>query len=501
MEIVIIRSRIHTEHDAVAFSGCGRGERGFGDGERDVEGGPGCAAVGGRFDAGDVDYGMRHCVKWANPVGGKARQAAERLVSRVSQMSKANKAQWAKWGQPAKAPQKKEQSATAPSGLQTATGRPFPTPPSTLPSVSFTPKDPRWKELQDSFTDPASKPSLPSSSPAKVAPTRIPITAPPTGYLDLSSISQASMDSPIPSTNPGFRLLLKMGWKEGTGLGRTFEGRVDPIRIEVKEDFLGLGKQSELDYYHESSTAARRELTSEIIARETDEQRLAREAEASKRELIKQEIRDVTRAFFCELCGKGYAKVSEWENHESSYDHHHRKRLAELKEHTRKMIPDEEKKRKREEKEREREERELKRLMGIVEKKGANSGAPGQSASAVAPVTEGFEKSTADGLNSTVDSAGRTIGTSGWTTVPPEPAQQSGWNTVPEPQRTSGWTTVSSEPIAQPNGWSAVHSVETKDIEASNQMDRGWAEPNQPPNNSSKLIAPIKPMKFSLLGK
>lgn len=35
--------------------------------------------------------------------------------------------------------------------------------------------------------------------------------------------------------------------------------------------------------------------------------------------------------FYCDLCRKGYARISELEVHETSYDHHHRKRAADLK--------------------------------------------------------------------------------------------------------------------------------------------------------------------------
>jgi hypothetical protein len=36
--------------------------------------------------------------------------------------------------------------------------------------------------------------------------------------------SYSSMELPIPAHNVGFRLLMKMGWKEHTGLGRKSEG-------------------------------------------------------------------------------------------------------------------------------------------------------------------------------------------------------------------------------------------------------------------------------------
>ncbi|KAK5955017.1 hypothetical protein OHC33_003696 [Knufia fluminis] len=37
-------------------------------------------------------------------------------------------------------------------------------------------------------------------------------------------------------------------------------------------------------------------------------------------------------AFYCELCQKGYSRMNEFEAHESSYDHQHRKRLKDMKE-------------------------------------------------------------------------------------------------------------------------------------------------------------------------
>lgn len=46
----------------------------------------------------------------------------------------------------------------------------------------------------------------------------------PTGYVRIEESSQASMDVHIPDTNMGYRLLLRMGWKEGSGLGSELQG-------------------------------------------------------------------------------------------------------------------------------------------------------------------------------------------------------------------------------------------------------------------------------------
>lgn len=44
-----------------------------------------------------------------------------------------------------------------------------------------------------------------------------------------------------------------------------------------------------------------------------------------------ESARQAVRSFYCELCEKGYARMNEFEAHESSYDHQHKKRLKEMK--------------------------------------------------------------------------------------------------------------------------------------------------------------------------
>ncbi|KAL5542998.1 hypothetical protein UlMin_010708 [Ulmus minor] len=45
----------------------------------------------------------------------------------------------------------------------------------------------------------------------------------------------------IDSSNIGFQLLKKHGWKEGTGLGVSEQGRLEPIQTHLKNNKRGLG--------------------------------------------------------------------------------------------------------------------------------------------------------------------------------------------------------------------------------------------------------------------
>lgn len=52
---------------------------------------------------------------------------------------------------------------------------------------------------------------------------RLPIYHKPTENVDLDDVEQASLDTHLTSSNVGFRLLQKMGWK-GKGLGKNEQG-------------------------------------------------------------------------------------------------------------------------------------------------------------------------------------------------------------------------------------------------------------------------------------
>ncbi|XP_068434280.1 G patch domain-containing protein 8 isoform X1 [Clinocottus analis] len=146
------------------------------------------------------------------------------------------------------------------------------------------------------------------------------------GHLDLE---QASLDKPIESDNIGHRLLQKHGWKLGQGLGKTMQGRTDPVPITLKYDVMGMGRmEMELDYA-EDATEKRRVL--EVEKEDTEELRQKYKDQVEKEKAIAKALEDLRANFYCELCDKQYTKHQEFDNHINSYDHAHKQRLKELK--------------------------------------------------------------------------------------------------------------------------------------------------------------------------
>lgn len=79
----------------------------------------------------------------------------------------------------------------------------------------------------------------------------------------------------------------------------------------------------------EQATKERRRLDTEIV--ETKEETQLRLEKAARGDQIKLDVKAIESAFFCQDCQKQYKTVKEMENHLSSYDHHHRKRLLDLR--------------------------------------------------------------------------------------------------------------------------------------------------------------------------
>lgn len=157
---------------------------------------------------------------------------------------------------------------------------------------------------------------------------RLPINHRPTENLDLENVEQASLDTQLTSSNIGFRLLQKMGWK-GKGLGKDEQGMVEPIKAGMRDPKLGIGKQEEDDFFTAEENIQRKKLDVEL--EETEEHAKKREVIAEREQKIQTEVKEIRKVFYCDLCNKQYKLAMEFEVHLSSYDHNHRKRFKEMK--------------------------------------------------------------------------------------------------------------------------------------------------------------------------
>ncbi|CAM9734483.1 unnamed protein product, partial [Phaeothamnion confervicola] len=152
------------------------------------------------------------------------------------------------------------------------------------------------------------------------------------GTFTVNSFSEAAASTavPLPPTNRGYKLLQKLGWVVGQGLGKGRDGITAPIEVKSTDGGLGLGKQSEYDQQADEATRERRRLDVEIDM--TDEMKAQRLEQAQKEAAAREDVREMHRGFYCELCDKQYKHVGEMSNHLSSYDHHHTKRLRDMRE-------------------------------------------------------------------------------------------------------------------------------------------------------------------------
>ncbi|KAI3496496.1 hypothetical protein L1887_38860 [Cichorium endivia] len=158
---------------------------------------------------------------------------------------------------------------------------------------------------------------------------RLPIHHRPTENVDLDNVEQASLDTQLTSSNVGFRLLQKMGWK-GKGLGKDEQGITEPIKSGIRDSKLGVGKQEQDDFFTAEENIQRKKLDIEL--EETEETAKKREVMADREHKIQNEVKEIRKTFYCELCNKQYKLAVEFEGHLSSYDHNHRKRFKEMRE-------------------------------------------------------------------------------------------------------------------------------------------------------------------------
>ncbi|KAF8213317.1 hypothetical protein K438DRAFT_1086853 [Mycena galopus ATCC 62051] len=191
---------------------------------------------------------------------------------------------------------------------------------------------------------------------------------PPDSHMDIDKYDEfvarpeqevITVETKIKPTNKGFAMLAKLGWVEGQPLGVSGQGRVDPIPFQIKRDSTGLGTWTQDVRMIETTVSQRREMESEKMTKETEDQRRAREDLVARRTALESEISTTIKAFYCELCEKQFKTVVAYTEHTNSYAHHHKARFKDMQANIR--IPQDDVD-KRKEKERKREEKELRKI-------------------------------------------------------------------------------------------------------------------------------------------
>lgn len=235
-------------------------------------------------------------------------------------------------------------------------------------------------------------------------------------------------------------------------------------------DGLGVGKAEELMDYHISSTAQRRALDSEKQLEETEEEKVKRQMEALKKEEVKSDIKETLRAFYCELCDKQYSKISEYEQHLQSYDHHHKKRFKDMRDTSKKSEGAIAERESRRERERKREERENRRIHEAMLKK---SGVKADHIPNKWNASKSLKSDLASGSNVAKQVSGSTKG--GWT------ASGIAGKETAHPMSSSGWSTVSTESVSTTDskilsgGWQAAPAESTDLASGGKPATSGWS--------------------------
>lgn len=119
-------------------------------------------------------------------------------------------------------------------------------------------------------------------------------------YSRRSSGMDTSISTPIDSSNIGFRLLKKHGWKEGTGLGIAEQGRLEPVEALIKKNKLGLGAEK-----GKNSKKASEHATSETDGKKEKLKKKTKAATKKMKKMLEMEKRlqetELVRDFYREF--------------------------------------------------------------------------------------------------------------------------------------------------------------------------------------------------------
>ncbi|KAI1797686.1 hypothetical protein LXA43DRAFT_1070550 [Ganoderma leucocontextum] len=283
----------------------------------------------------------------------------------------------------------------------------------------------RPRDEGDGDDDSEDNVSLVSRTPSSPPPDAMDVDKYDEYYASKPSREVITVETKIKNSNIGFSMLAKMGWVEGTPLGLSGDGRVDPIPFYVKNDLTGLGKASQDVRMIESTVSQRRELDSERQTKETEEQRKQREDAVARRAAVQTEISSVLRPFYCEVCEKQFRNVAQYDEHTNSYAHHHKVRFRDMQLAQRASRNTEEEVSKRKEKERKREEKELRKIAKAAGVKMAKPPVAVATTAEVPSMPVAGPASTSDGFKN-----------SSWATVAADTS-----STLAEPPKRLGWAT------------------------------------------------------------
>ena len=104
----------------------------------------------------------------------------------------------------------------------------------------------------------------------------------------------------IDSSNIGFQLLKKQGWKEGTGLGISEQGRLEPVQTYLKNNKRGLGSD-----HHKKLLVKKNNTTDSSSASAFSSSRKSKALSKKQRKMQELEKRlqdqEFERAFFREF--------------------------------------------------------------------------------------------------------------------------------------------------------------------------------------------------------
>ncbi|XP_057424509.1 uncharacterized protein LOC130718070 [Lotus japonicus] len=120
---------------------------------------------------------------------------------------------------------------------------------------------------------------------------------------DMSGGSATATATAINSSNIGFQLLKKQGWKEGTGLGISEQGRLEPVETRVKNNKRGLGadKVKKMAVKSDDSDASKGNKQQENSSQKKKTKALSKRMRKMQEYEKQMEEKEFERAFFREF--------------------------------------------------------------------------------------------------------------------------------------------------------------------------------------------------------